>query len=118
MDERAELIARLDEAFARVATSKARVRGGAGGQTIEATAKATMREISDWDLELLALAAEALRADITIPTEGAEWDAAVERAARALCEVEDEAIGFTPSDFMASARAALRAALTPKGDQP
>jgi hypothetical protein len=57
-----DIIERLDDVCGRLLGAKTRVRGGAGGQTIEATAKATVRDISDWDLETLLDVLTLLRA--------------------------------------------------------
>lgn len=47
------LIDRLENTLAVVSTSPARTLPGAGGQTLEDTAKATIRQISDWQIETL-----------------------------------------------------------------
>lgn len=53
-----DVLSDLREALARIERSPQRIRGGVGGQTMEATAKATIREISEWDLEAVYQAAD------------------------------------------------------------
>lgn len=61
MADEDELLARLDDVGNRVGASRTRIRSGAGGQTMEATSKATFHEISAWDLEVVYDAAAAIR---------------------------------------------------------
>lgn len=62
-----ELLARLDAVIERVETGPKRTVGGAGGQTIEASTRATVCQISLYDLETVYEARDALR-DYFAPT--------------------------------------------------
>ena len=56
------LVERLTEVAQTVASRKERIASGICGQTIEAMARSTFREISDWELEALYEDAAALTA--------------------------------------------------------
>ena len=55
----------------RAATfTRGRSRGGAGGQTIEATMRSTFHEISAWDLDEAADEIDRLRAELALWSKG------------------------------------------------
>lgn len=79
--------------------TKGKMRGGAGGQTIEASMRSTFHEISAWDLEKAADEIERLRAKVE-----AERDEArllLDEAAEALSDAATEIANLenTLSDY-------------------
>lgn len=112
-EEAERIVEEATHAFSAASTSRPRYSPGAGGQTMEATARATIRQISDWHLELLFEAVHALR------TLAPERDAAIARAERAEAEAErlrealhkiangDGVYGMQAGEYKAIARAAL-----------
>ena len=92
--EEAERIAEdAAQALSAASTSRPRYMPGAGGQTLEATAKSTLRQISDWHLEPLFEAVHAIR---TLAEERERWK---ERAERAEAEAERLRGVLGDSDF-------------------
>lgn len=121
--------------------TKGRMRGGVGGQTIEASMRSTFHEVSAWDLDVAADALEAQAAELARLTDandtlGGHLATALSRAMKAEAEVahltEELArlkeaadnlvnhpgwgtVNYTDGDMWADADK-LRAALNPTGD--
>lgn len=86
MTDTKELVERLQETISRIEQSPQRVVGGAGGQTMEATAKATIKQISLWDLETLYEAADAIT---TLEAENSRLEEEVNRLETVLEECKE-----------------------------
>ncbi|SLN74832.1 hypothetical protein ROJ8625_04109 [Roseivivax jejudonensis] len=86
-----DLVARLDDALQRAERGPKRIAGSVNGQTIEAAARATLCQITLYDLEAVYEARDVLSAPVAIKP--LEWVDLLEHSDDEGCMFEADAFG-------------------------